>query len=123
MRERVRSPREAIFITEGARKADSLATLGIASISLAGVWSWRGINERGGKTALPDWHDINISGSVFVLAFDRDILTKPGVHAALKALRAYLLARNAHAARVLVLPPGPWQGVDDYIAARTATPA
>ena len=118
MRERVRSSREAIFITEGARKADALASLDIPAINLAGVWSWRGTNERGGKTALPDWNDINIAGSVFVLAFDRDILTKPSVHAALKALRAYLLARKAYAARVLLLPPGPWKGIDDFIAAR-----
>ena len=123
MRDRVRSPREAIFITEGARKADALASLDIPAINLAGVWSWRGTNEWGGKTALPDWNDINIAGSIFVLAFDPDILTKPSVHAALKALRAYLLARKALAVRVLVLPPGPWNGIDDFIAARIEVPA
>lgn len=117
MLEHVRAPREAVFITEGARKADALASLGIPAISLSGVWSWRGRNERGGLTALPDWSDINIVGSIFVLAFDVDILTKYTVHAALSALRRYLLARKAAAVRVLVLPEGPWKGIDDWIAA------
>jgi hypothetical protein len=120
MRDRVRSTREAVFITEGARKADSLASVGIPAINLAGVWSWRGRNERGGKTALPDWNDVGITGSMFVLAFDNDVLVKPEVYAALTALRSYLLRRRASAVRILRLPLDGPKGIDDYIAERRA---
>ncbi len=118
MLEKVRQPEEAIFITEGAKKADALATLKLPAISLAGVSSWRGKNEAGGHTALTDWSDISIKGNVFVLAFDSDILTKPQVHRALTELRAYLIRRGAYLVNVLVMPDaddGSKLGVDDHI--------
>ena len=44
----VAKARKAIFITEGAKKADALASFGIPAISLTGVWNWRGKNPDGG---------------------------------------------------------------------------
>lgn len=118
VREALHKGRQAILITEGARKADALASLGIPCISLAGVYGWRGQNDDGGATALPDWEDIAIKGAVFMLAFDSDILTKPEVHTALTRLRRFLEGRGAARVRVLVLPPSldGKTGVDDYIA-------
>ena len=113
---------QVVFVTEGARKADAIATMGLPCINLAGVYGWRGRNEDGGYTALADWETVNVKGSIFVLAFDSDILTKREVHQALSRLRSFLLSKRAEEVRVLVLPPilSGKTGVDDYIAATGA---
>lgn len=118
---RVRSGRELVFITEGAKKVDCLASFNIPAINLPGVWGWRGKNERGGKTALDDWAEVNIAGSMFVLAFDADVVTKPDVHKALSSLQSYLLARKAARVYVLNLPADGPKGIDDFIAAWKAS--
>jgi hypothetical protein len=45
-------PNKPLFITEGARKADSITSRGYCCIALLGVWNWRGTNDHGGKTVL-----------------------------------------------------------------------
>jgi len=114
---------QAILITEGARKADALASLSIPTMNIAGVYGWRGSNTDGGVTALADWEMVNIRGNIFVLAFDSDILTKPDVHQALSRLKRFLEHKGAAGARVLVLPPilSGKTGIDDYIAETGAT--
>ena len=76
----LRAGKQAIFVTEGARKADSLATLGIPALNVSGVYGWRSKNSDGGYTDLPDWEMVSIKGSRYILAFDSDILTKPSVY-------------------------------------------
>ena len=123
VREAVRKGRQVILISEGARKADALATLGIPVINIAGVYGWRGKNEEDGNTALSDWEDISIKGNIFVLAFDSDILTKAEVHQALSRFKRFLEGRGAKQARILVLPHllSGKTGVDDYIFETGAT--
>ena len=125
VREELHKGRQAILITEGAPKADALASLGIPCINVAGVYGWRGKNVDGGLTALGDWEMVNIAGSIFVLAFDSDILTKPEVHQALKRLKRFLESRGAEQVRVLVLPSllSGKTGIDDYIFETGATAA
>jgi len=114
----VRMARQAIFITEGAKKADALASFGIPAISLTGVWNWRGKNSDGGYTTLPDWEDVSMRGSRFVIAFDNDIFTNPMVNEAVRRLKQWLLYRKADTVRVLQLPHDGAEkmGVDDYLA-------
>src|SRR5208282_5888394 len=38
-------PKKALWITEGTKKADSAASLGLVCVALQGVWNWRGTNE------------------------------------------------------------------------------
>jgi hypothetical protein len=45
-------PRIPLFVTEGVKKGDALASLGLCAVALLGVWNFRGRNDRGGKTAL-----------------------------------------------------------------------
>jgi len=118
MQPMVRMARQAIFITEGAKKADALASLGIPAISLTGVWNWRGKNDDGGYSTLADWEDVNIRGSRFIIAFDNDIHTNPMVNNALRRLRQWLLYKKAYEVNVLNLPHDGTEkiGVDDYIA-------
>ena len=41
------NPAEPLWITEGVRKGDALASRGVCAIALGGVWGWRGTNEHG----------------------------------------------------------------------------
>ena len=83
IRDALHRRRQAVLVTEGARKADAVASLGLPVINVSGVYGWRGRNSDSGYTTLPDWEMVNIKGSIFVLAFDSDILTKAPVHQAL----------------------------------------
>ncbi len=103
-------PRTPLWITEGARKADSALSHGIdCIIALLGVWGWRGRNEDGGLTALPDWEAVALNGRDVYIAFDSDVMTNPSVRVALVRLKAFLESRGARA-RLVFLPAG---GSDD----------
>ena len=54
-------PSIPLWITEGSKKADALASHGACAVSLTGVWGFKGKNELGGITFLVDW-DTNIWG-------------------------------------------------------------
>src|SRR5262249_49382406 len=91
---------------------------GLLCVALLGVWNWRGSNEAGGKTALPDWEAIALNGRKVYISFDSDVSEKPEVHAALARLKTFLESRKAEAL-VIYLPPGEGGkkvGLDDYFA-------
>ncbi len=91
---RVRSGTAALWITEGARKADSAVTAGLVCVSMPGVWSW--VAKIGNtKTVLPDLLRIRLTDRKVVVAFDSDVMIKPGVHAALTKLAAWLESQGA----------------------------
>jgi len=111
-------PAEPLWATEGARKSDSAVTLGLACVSLAGVWGWRGRNAKGGKLAVADWHDIALNGRRVVLAFDSDVTTKHKVQQALSELAGYLETKGAKVEYLHLPDTGDGKtGLDDYIAA------
>ena len=104
-------------MTEGIKKGDCLVSHGCCVVALLGVWNWRGTNELGGKTSLPDWEAVALNGRQIYVIFDSDVMLKPQVHAALARLKAFLEARRA---RVLLIylpvdPSGKKTGVDDYL--------
>lgn len=112
-------PAVPLFITEGIRKADSAVSLDLCCLGLLGVWNWRGTNDAGGKTALPDWESIALDGRRVYLAFDSDYVEKPQVRKALLRLKEFCKLRGATVLTVS-LPPGPGGqkvGLDDYISA------
>jgi len=109
---------QTVFITEGAKKGDALASLGIPCITLTGVYNWRGKNSDGGYGPLPDWEEINIKGSQFVIAYDSDSLSNYMVYTAMKRLKRWLEFKQAHHVGILTLPQKGAEkvGVDDWIA-------
>lgn len=118
-RDRLRDPSVPLYVTEGARKADAGVSAGLCCIALLGVWNFRGTNEHGGKTALPDWESIALNDRQVYLVFDSDVMTKAAVHAALTRLRGFLESRKARV-KIVYLPEGPEGekvGLDDYLAA------
>lgn len=111
-------PSVPLFVTEGVRKADSAASLGLACVGLLGVWNWRGSNEFGGKVALADWESIALKDRTVHIVFDSDVVTKPEVRIALQRLKELLTSRGAQAL-VIYLPCGPHGekvGLDDFLA-------
>jgi len=110
-------PAVPLWVTEGVKKADAGALAGLCIVALPGVWSWRGTNAKGGKTAVADWHDIALNDRRVVLAFDSDVARKKAVRTALDQLATYLASKGATVA-YLHLPDDDdgKTGLDDYLA-------
>jgi len=109
-------PDVPLWITEGVKKADALASRGIACIALMGVWNWRGRNSYDGLTVLPDWEHVALNGRDVFLVFDNDSHHKIEVLTALRRLHRWLEYRKSHV-RIINLPDRPDKlGVDDALA-------
>jgi hypothetical protein len=112
-------PTVPLLVTEGVKKGDALVTHGGCVIGLLGVWNWRGTNDRGGKTVLPEWELVALNGRTVYLVFDSDLMEKRLVHLAVERLKAFLESRGATAS-IVYLPPaenGAKVGVDDFLSA------
>lgn len=112
------NPQLPLWITEGSKKADALASKGAYVISVNGVWAWRGKNIFGGTTILADFDYIAILNRDCYLVFDSDLSTNPKVHQALSRLAEHLSRKGARA-HLIFLPAGTGGekvGVDDYLA-------
>jgi Domain of unknown function (DUF3854)/Domain of unknown function (DUF927) len=112
-------PSKPLFITEGIKKADAIASHDRCVLGLIGVWTWRGTNDAGGKTVLADFESVDLNGRQVYIVFDSDVMVNPYVHQALARLRAFLQSRKANVSLVY-LPAkagGEKQGVDDFLAA------
>ncbi|HEY1439514.1 MAG TPA: DUF3854 domain-containing protein [Mycobacterium sp.] len=109
-------PTVPLWITEGVKKADCAVLHGLCSVGLIGVWGFLGTNSAGGKMALPDWRDVALNnGRRTIIAFDNDLLRKPSVRVAMKALAGYLAYKGA-SVEYLCLPDGDEKvGLDDYL--------
>jgi hypothetical protein len=116
----IADPTVPLFITEGIPKADAAISIGLSCGALLGVWNWRGSNQAGGKTALPDWEHVALNRTVYI-AFDSDAMEKRQVYGALARLRAFLESRKAEV-KLIYLPVGERGekvGLDDFIANQT----
>jgi hypothetical protein len=118
---RLNNPAEPLWVTEGQKKADALASHGFCAIALLGVWNFKGRNSWGGVTFLTDWDYVALNGRDVRIAFDNDIMTKPQVRQALERLTQHLQRKGAHVDAVyLPMENGHRLGVDDYLLSHTA---
>jgi len=114
--DRIKDTSQALWITEGIKKGDALASRGQAVVALTGVWNWRRT-----EGALAEWEDVPVRGRAIAVCFDSDAPTNPSVRHAMARLVAWLRQRGA--AKVYYLPVPPQvngtdvKGVDDYLAA------
>jgi hypothetical protein len=124
VRSQIGDPAVPLFVTEGVKKADAAAGRGLCCIALLGVWNWRGSNACDGKVVLPDWEAValrhkNGTGREIYIAFDSDVMRKPGVYIALTRLKMFLESRGAEV--FLIYLPAGTQGqkvsLDDFFAA------
>ena len=116
-RANIGDPTIPLWITEGQKKADALASAGLCAIALLGVWNFIGTNDRGGKVFLSDFLDIALNnGRPVRIVFDSDVMTKPEVKQALEVLTQRLQRKGAMIQHVY-LPGGKNKtGVDDWLA-------
>jgi putative DNA primase/helicase len=115
---RLADPRVPLWITEGQKKADALASLGLCAIALLGVFNWRGTNELGGKTVLADWECVALKGRDVHIVFDSDIKTNKNIQTALSRLSDWLSNKGARVTAAY-LPSSDNRGktgVDDWLA-------
>ena len=118
--EQIKDLNTPLWITEGAKKADALASRGLCAVSLNGVNGFKGKNEFGGVTLLADWDYIALKGRDVRIVFDSDVMLNPNVRKALERLTEHLQRKGAHISAVY-LPGGRESktGVDDYLLTRT----
>lgn len=112
------NPSIPIWITEGVKKVDALASAGCCSIGLTGVYGFKGRNEFGGVTVLADFDHIAWKDRPVYLVFDSDSATNPHVGKAMERLTE-ILSRKGAKVRILQLPhgaDGAKVGADDYLA-------
>jgi putative DNA primase/helicase len=105
-----------LWITEGTKKADALASRGLCVVALSGVFNWR--SPLG---TLGDWEDVPLKNRQVGVIFDADARTNASVARAMARLGAWLKSKGA-ASVIYVMPPpelngAPTKGVDDYLAA------
>jgi hypothetical protein len=107
-----------IWITEGQKKGDSLASCGVCVIALLSVWGFKGKNDIGGLTVVADLDEIAWNGRDVRIVFDSDVVQNRSVSQALERLTQVLTNRKANV-RAIYLPTvdGKKVGVDDYFAA------
>jgi putative DNA primase/helicase len=104
-----------VIVTEGIKKADSLAShlSDYCILDLNGVWSYK--NQEG---ILADFDCMNWVGRIVFIIYDSDIVAKKSVAKAIARLSKVLEHRKAKVTPIF-LPPGPngeKQGVDDFFA-------
>jgi len=112
------NPNIPLWITEGVKKGDALASFGECVIDLTGIWNWRAKNSFGGITISSDFDSIALNGRQVYLAPDSDYATNPGVSQAVRRL-AESLKRKKASVHIVLLPPGnngTKTGVDDFLA-------
>jgi len=117
-KEDIKNPGAPLWITEGAKKIDALASVGACAVSLNGVWGFKGRNEWGSSTVLVDFDYVALADRLVYLAFDADIKTNKKVRQALDRLTNHLKRKKA-IVKIINLPAGPDDqkaGVDDYLA-------
>ena len=125
-REQLSDPAVDVWITEGIKKGDALASAGLCAVALpGGVWGFLGRNEKNASTVIADldyiaWKDKTSGARRNVwIVFDSDVIGKDGVRKALQRLTTLLRNKGAQVYPVY-LPgksDGSKQGVDDFFAA------
>ena len=109
----LRDPSVPLYITEGSKKADAMASRGLLCLSLNGVYGF--LYKR---LVVSELDEINLVGRIVHPAFDSDVTTKKEVADALDRLASAADRRGARV-EIVHLPAGDdgaKVGLDDYLA-------
>jgi hypothetical protein len=117
MLEEVRCGDGDLWITEGSKKVDSLASRGEPAVGFIGVWNMAAPGTKG-TVPLACWQHVRLKGRRVIIVFDADARTNPGVQEALR--RAVVMLESLGAVVLVVYLPAvngdDKTGVDDYFA-------
>ena len=103
-----------ITFTEGEKKAYKACKMGIPTIGLGGVWSFKSKKLR--KNLIDDFKAINLNNRKILICYDNDIRSNEDVTNALHAFAKELYNEGAKVSNKL-LPFNPYQkiGLDDFL--------
>ncbi len=108
----LRDPSVPLYITEGSKKADAMASRGLPCLSMNGVYAFL---TR--KVIVSELDEIDLGGREVRIVFDSDVMTKPGVADALDRLAGAIHRRDGRVQMVTLPDNGDGKaGVDDYFA-------
>lgn len=110
-----------LIITEGEKKSAAATKLGLPTLGLGGVWSFR--SKAQSVRLLPELRDaVNWENRRVYIAYDSDAATNPDVCMAELALARELLQLGAmpHIVRLQHKRDGTKQGIDDFLVDNTA---
>ena len=115
-RDHIGDPKIPLWITEGIKKGDSLASHGACAVSMLGIWGFVGRNLQGGTTTLSEWRDIALNRRQVFVAYDSDVVVKRQVQQALDILCDFL-GRRGGEVFVIYLPSldETKVGIDDFL--------
>ncbi|MDA2920646.1 DUF3854 domain-containing protein [Desulfobacterota bacterium AH_259_B03_O07] len=112
----LKNPQIRLWITEGQKKADALASHNECVIDFLGVWNFKGKNEYGGTTLLADLDYIAWDNRDVYIAFDSDVMIKEQVRQALDRITEHLKRKGAKLFHVyLPNDDNNKVGVDDFL--------
>lgn len=106
-----------IYITEGEKKAAKACIMGIATIGLGGVWSWK--SKKNNFNHLPIFDDFTWLGREVKIIFDNDLKDNMHVMQAMQALASELLVLGAKPSFIWLPSGGDKIGLDDYLVSNT----
>src|SRR5215468_6117180 len=78
-RPKLDNPQIPLWITEGQKKADAMASHELCAVALLGVYGYKGKNEFGATTFLADWDHIGFKGRDVNIVYDSDVMTSLSV--------------------------------------------
>jgi hypothetical protein len=118
MLEAVQQGEGDLWITEGCKKVDSLASRGEPAVGFIGVWNMA-VPKTKGTVPLPCWQHVRLRGRRVIIVFDADARLNPNVQEALG--RAVMMLESLEAIVLVVYLPAVngdgKAGIDDYLAA------
>jgi len=118
MLEAVRYGDSDLWVTEGCKKVDSLASRGEPAVGFIGVWNMA-VPKTKGTVPLSCWQHVRLRGRRVIIVFDADAQTNPDVQEALR--RAVTMLEGLGAVVLVVYLPAVngdgKAGIDDYLAA------
>lgn len=111
-----------VVITEGEKKAAAACKVGIPTVGIGGVYSWK-VAKSDPDELLPEFDDVLDDDVTVEVCFDSDVDTNPNVSQALARL-ATALEKRGFDVKVIRLPAGSNDekiGLDDFLVATGTT--
>jgi len=74
----VREGTSDLWISEGSKKIDSLASRGEAGVGIIGVWCYA-VSKTHSQIPLEDWQHVRLEGRRIIICYDADAKTNYSV--------------------------------------------
>ena len=110
------TPALPLLLTEGAKKAAALLSIGVPAVALSGIWNGAPKDPDGRPALLPELAGVPLAGRPCWVVFDASDKPEPAEPLAADRLGRLLAAAGA-VVRVGIVPGTHGKGADDHLAA------